>query len=68
MRDIQIEGSHLTKVTGEIAMVKGGLDFVRNHLGGLCDEEDARQALARANKKLGYIQGLLYDIQFGEEE
>ena len=49
-------------------MVKGNLDFVRNHLGGLCDEEDARIALKRVNKKLGAIQEMLYDIEFGNKE
>ena len=58
----------LCKITGKIAMVKGNLDFVRNHLGGLCDEEDARVALKRANKRLGVIQEMLYDIEFGKKE
>ena len=58
----------LCKVTGRIAEVKGGLDFVRNNLGGLCDEEDARVALKRANERLGVIQEILYDIEFGKKE
>ena len=58
----------LCEVTGKIAGVRGNLDFVRNHLGGLCDEEDARVALKRANKRLGAIQEMLYDIEFGNKE
>ena len=58
----------LCKITGRIAKVKGYLDFVRNHLGGLCDEEDARVALKRANERLGAIQEMLYDIEFGKKE
>jgi len=58
----------LCKITGRIAKVKGNLDFVRNHLGGLIDEEDTRVALKRANKKLGDIQEMLYDIEFGKKE
>ena len=49
-------------------MVKGNLDFVREHLGGLCDKEDARVALTRVNERLGVIQEMLYDIQFGKKE
>ena len=58
----------LCKITEKIAMVKGNLDFVREHLGGLCDKEDARVALTRVNERLGVIQEMLYDIQFGKKE
>jgi hypothetical protein len=58
----------LCEVTGKIAGVRGNLDFVRNHLGGLCDDEDAKVALKRVNKKLGAIQEMLYDIEFGKKE
>ena len=58
----------LCEVTGKIAKVKGTLDFVRNHLGGLIDEKDTRIALKRANERLGDIQEALYDIEFGKKE
>jgi hypothetical protein len=41
---------------------------VQNHLGGLIDEEDTRVALKRANERLGDIQEMLYDIEFGKKE
>ena len=63
MRDTRIN-----EVTGEIAFVKGSLTFVRENLGGwLCDEQNTRDSLERANDKLGKIQEMLYNIQFGEE-
>ncbi len=57
----------LCNITGRIAKVKGNLDFVREHLGGLCDKEDARVALMRVNETLGAIQAMLYDTQFGKK-
>jgi len=55
---------NLAELTGKIAQVKGGLDFVTNNLDSLCDKEQAKAILVKANKRLQEVQETLYDVMY----
>ena len=55
---------NLAELTGKIARVRGGLDFMANHLNGLCSKEQADATLAKANKRLKEVQETLYDVMY----
>ena len=58
---------NLAKLTGKIAQVKGGLDFVTNNLDSLCDKEQAKAVLIKANKRLEEVQETLYDVMYTDK-
>jgi len=62
--EYETNGIDLAELTTKIAQVKGGLDFVANELGSLCDEERAKAILVKANKRLGEVQEALYDVMY----
>ena len=55
---------NLAELTGKIAQVRGGLDFMANNLGGLCSEELAHATLTQANRRLKKVQETLYDVMY----
>jgi hypothetical protein len=57
----------LGELTGKIAQVRGGLDFMTNNLGGLCSEEQAHATLAQANRRLKKVQETLYDVMYTDK-
>jgi hypothetical protein len=58
---------NLAELTGKIAQVRGGLDFMANNLGGLCGKEQADATLAKANKRLEEVQETLYDVMYTDK-
>ena len=58
---------NLAELTGKIAQVRGGLDFMANNLGGLCSVEQAHATLAQANKRLEKVQETLYDVMYTDK-
>jgi len=55
---------NLAELTGKIAQVRGGLDFVSNNIGELCDEALCKITVAKANKRLKEVQETLYDVMY----
>lgn len=55
---------NLSELTGKIAQVRGSLDHMSEHLGGLCDKESAIILMKRANERLEKVQQKLYDVMY----
>ena len=62
--EYETNGIDLAELTTKIAQVRGGLDFVSNNIGELCDEALCRITVAKANKRLEEVQETLYDVMY----